>query len=152
MIEGPALAGSATMTRLDDVAPGAHGIVIFDGLCHFCDRSVQFMLAHDRRGVLRFAPSQTDVATRLLTRCDLPPAPGTIVFIDEEGCWMQSTATLRIARTLGVPWSLFGALLWLPARLRDPVYAFVARNRLRWFGRRDACRIPTPEERARFLA
>jgi predicted DCC family thiol-disulfide oxidoreductase YuxK len=64
---------------------------------------------------------------------------------------MRSTATLRIARTLGLPWSLCSVLLWLPAGLRDPLYQFVAKRRLQWFGRRDECRIPTADERARFL-
>jgi predicted DCC family thiol-disulfide oxidoreductase YuxK len=132
----------------DDV----HAIVVFDGLCHFCDRSVQFMLAHDRRDYFRFAPSQSSAAGPLLARCGLPAAaPGTIVLVDAEGCWTRSTATLRIARALGLPWSLFGVLLWLPDWIRDPVYAFFARHRLQWFGRRDACRIPTPEEARRFL-
>lgn len=126
-------------------------IVIFDGLCRFCDGTVQFILAHDRRGVFRFAPSQSAAAAPLLARCHLPAAPGTIVLIDAEGCWTRSDAALRIARTLGAPWSIGGVLLWLPRALRDPVYAFVARRRLQWFGRRDACRIPTPEQAERFL-
>jgi predicted DCC family thiol-disulfide oxidoreductase YuxK len=128
-----------------------HPIVIFDGLCHFCDRSVQFILAHDRPGQFRFAPSQSAAAGPLLARCGLSAAPGTIVLIDADGCWTRSTAALRIARRLGFPWSIFAVLLWLPRPLRDPVYAFVARHRLQWFGRRDACRIPTPEEAERFL-
>jgi predicted DCC family thiol-disulfide oxidoreductase YuxK len=126
-------------------------IVIFDGLCRFCDGTVQFILAHDRRGVFRFAPSQSAAAAPLLGRCGLPPAPGTIVLIEGDRCWLRSDATLRIARTLGFPWAIFGVLLWLPRALRDPVYAFVARRRLQWFGRRDACRIPTPEQAERFL-
>jgi predicted DCC family thiol-disulfide oxidoreductase YuxK len=132
--------------------PGAPPIVvIFDGLCRFCDGTVQFILAHDRRGAFRFAPSQSAAASPLLARCGLPPAPGTIVLIDRDGCWTRSDATLRIARALGFPWSIFAVLLWLPRALRDPVYAFVARRRLQWFGRRDACRIPTPEQARRFL-
>jgi predicted DCC family thiol-disulfide oxidoreductase YuxK len=137
---------------VNDLVPSnAHAVVIFDGLCRFCDRSVQFILAHDRREYFRFAPSQSSAAARLLARCGLSVAPGTIVLLDETGCHTRSTATLRIARRLGRPWSFFGVLLWLPVWLRDPVYAFVARHRLRWFGRRDACRIPTPEEARRFL-
>jgi predicted DCC family thiol-disulfide oxidoreductase YuxK len=135
----------------DLLPPGAGAIVVFDGLCHFCDRSVQFMLRHDRRGELRFAPSQSAVAARILARAGLPGAPGTIVLVEADRISLRSTATLRIARRLGIPWSLAGVLLWVPARLRDPLYAVVARNRLRWFGRRDSCRIPTPDEARRFL-
>ena len=131
--------------------PAASAIVIYDGLCRFCDGTVQFILAHDRRGVFRFAPSQSTAAAPLLARCGLPPAPGTIVLIDADGCWTRSDATLRIARRLGLPWSIAGVLLWLPRGLRDPAYAFVARRRLEWFGQRDACRIPTPEQAERFL-
>ena len=132
-------------------ATGTSAVVIFDGLCHFCDRSVQFMLRHDRRDYFRFAPSQSDAARPLLARCNLSTAPGTIVLVDADGCWTRSTAALRIARALGAPWSILAVLLWLPVAVRDPVYALIARNRLRWFGRRDACRIPTAEEARRFL-
>jgi predicted DCC family thiol-disulfide oxidoreductase YuxK len=141
-----------TQPIADLVDPREHAIVIFDGLCHFCDRSVQFILARDRRAYFRFAPSQSETARTLLDRAGLPEAPGTIVLIDADGSWLRSTATLRIARALGFPWSLFAVLLWLPRVVRDPVYALVARNRLRWFGRRDACRIPTPDEASRFLS
>jgi predicted DCC family thiol-disulfide oxidoreductase YuxK len=140
------------VTSPTDTDLRAHAIVIFDGLCHFCDRTVQFILARDRRGYFRFAPSQSDIARALLTRSGLSEAPGTIVLIDADGCWTRSTASLRIARALGFPWSIFAMLLWLPSVVRDPVYALVARNRLRWFGRRDACRIPTPEEASRFIS
>jgi predicted DCC family thiol-disulfide oxidoreductase YuxK len=128
-----------------------HATVLFDGLCNFCDRSVQFILARDRHDYFRFAASQSDAARPFLARCGLTDSPGTIVLIDAEGCWTRSTAALRIARALGLPWSIFAVLLWLPSPMRDPVYAFVARHRLRWFGRREACRIPTPEQARRFL-
>jgi predicted DCC family thiol-disulfide oxidoreductase YuxK len=140
------------VTSPSDTDLHAHAIVIFDGLCHFCDRTVQFILSRDRRGYFRFAPSQSDIARALLTRSGLSEAPGTIVLIDADGCWTRSTASLRIARALGFPWSIFAMLLWLPSVVRDPVYALVARNRLRWFGRRDACRIPTPEQASRFIS
>jgi predicted DCC family thiol-disulfide oxidoreductase YuxK len=109
------------------------------------------MLRHDREGVLRIAPSQSAVASTILTRAGLPSAPGTIVLVEADRVSLRSTASLRIARRLGLPWSLASVLLWVPAWLRDPVYAVVARNRLRWFGRRDTCRIPTPDEASRFL-
>ena len=131
--------------------PGAGAIVIFDGLCHFCDRSVQFMLRHDRAGAFRYAPSQSPIAATILARCGLPPAPGTIVLVEADRVSLRSTAALRIARRLGVPWSIASVLLWLPVRVRDPIYAVVARYRIQWFGRRDTCRIPTPDQASRFL-
>ncbi len=131
---------------------GATGIVIFDGLCHFCDRSVQFILAHDRRGVLRFAPSQIVAARPLLARCDLPRRARHDRLIDADGCWTRSTATLRIARTLGLA-VVAGRRATLAARAHCATRStlFIAQRRLQWFGRRDACRIPTAESVQRFL-
>jgi predicted DCC family thiol-disulfide oxidoreductase YuxK len=141
-------------TRRDfaDLLPaGAEGVVLFDGYCRLCDRSVQFVLAHDRRGVFRFAPSQSPGAKPFLDRCGLGSAPGTIVFVERDGWSVRSTAAIRMARRLGFPWSLYAAALIVPAPVRDLAYTIIARNRVRWFGQRETCRIPTPEEAGRFL-
>jgi len=141
-------------TRADfsDLIPaGAEGVVLFDGYCHLCDRSVQFVLDHDRRRVFRFAPSQSPGAATFLARCGLGSAPGTIVFVERDGWSVRSTAAIRMARRLGLPWSLAAIALIVPAPLRDVAYRVIARNRLRWFGQRDTCRIPTPEETGQFL-
>jgi predicted DCC family thiol-disulfide oxidoreductase YuxK len=141
-------------TRADfaDLIPaGAEGVVLFDGYCHLCDRSVQFILDHDRRRVFRFAPSQSPGAAPFLARCGLGSAPGTIVFVERDGWSVRSTAAIRMARWLGPPWSLATVALILPVALRDVAYGVIARNRLRWFGQRDTCRIPTPEEAGQFL-
>ena len=141
-------------TRADfaDLVPaGAEGVVLFDGYCVLCDNSVQFVFDHDRRGVFRFAPSQSPGARPFLERCGLGAAPGTIVFVERDGWSVRSTATIRMARRLGLPWSLATAALVIPAAVRDVVYRVIARNRLRWFGQRDTCRIPTADEASRFL-
>jgi predicted DCC family thiol-disulfide oxidoreductase YuxK len=141
-------------TRADfaDLVPaGAEGVVLFDGYCHLCDRSVQFVLDHDRRRVFRFAPSQSPGAAPFLARCGLGSAPGTIVFVERDGWSVRSTAAIRMARRLGLPWSLAAVALIVPAALRDVGYRVIARNRLRWFGQRDTCRIPTPDEAGQFL-
>ncbi|HWJ58001.1 MAG TPA: DCC1-like thiol-disulfide oxidoreductase family protein [Vicinamibacterales bacterium] len=135
----------------DLVPAGADGVVLFDGYCHLCDRSVQFVIDHDRRRVFRFAPSQSPGAAPLLARCGLGQAPGTIVFVERDGWSVRSTAAIRMARRLGLPWSLAAIALIIPAPLRDVVYRVIARNRVRWFGRRDTCRIPTPDEASQFL-
>lgn len=135
----------------DLMPPGAEGVVLFDGYCNLCDRSVRFVIDRDRRRVFRFAPSQSPGAAVFLARCGLGSAPGTIVFVERDGWSVRSTAAIHMARRLGWPWSLATAALIVPAGLRDVVYRVVARNRLRWFGQRDTCRIPTPEEAAQFL-
>jgi predicted DCC family thiol-disulfide oxidoreductase YuxK len=141
-------------TRADfgDLLPaGVEGVVLFDGYCHLCDRSVRFVLDRDRRRVFRFAASQTPGARPFLDRCGLGSAPGTIVFIERDGWSVRSTAAIGMARRLGLPWSLAAIALVIPAALRDVAYRIIARNRLRWFGQRETCRIATPEEKGLFL-
>jgi predicted DCC family thiol-disulfide oxidoreductase YuxK len=143
---------SRTRADFGDLVPaGAEGVVLFDGYCHLCDRSVQFVLDHDRRRVFRFAPSQSPGARPFLDRCGLGSAPGTIVFVERDGWSVRSTAAIRMARRLGLPWSLAAVGLMVPAAIRDVGYRVIARNRLRWFGQRDTCRLPTPDEAGRFL-
>jgi predicted DCC family thiol-disulfide oxidoreductase YuxK len=148
----PPLPPARTPADFGDLVPaGAEGVVLFDGYCNLCDRSVQWVLDHDRRRVFRFAASQTPGAAPFLARCGLGSGPGTIVFIERDGWSVRSTAAIRMARRLGLPWSLATAALVVPAAIRDVAYRIIARNRLRWFGQRDTCRIPTAEETGLFL-
>jgi predicted DCC family thiol-disulfide oxidoreductase YuxK len=127
-------------------------IVLFDGLCNFCDASVNFIIDHDPRGRFRFAPLQSEAAKALLLRHGLDAQQlQSVALIEEGSCYTRSTAALRIARRLSGPWRLLYGLIGVPRSMRDFVYDWIARNRYRWFGRRDACRVPTPELRSRFL-
>jgi predicted DCC family thiol-disulfide oxidoreductase YuxK len=139
-------------------ASGAGAIVLYDGLCGLCDRSVQWLLRHDRRGQLSFAPLQGDTARPYL---DAAGGRGltdhaTMVFIERDGrgdesITVRSRAWFRILRRLGPPWSLLNAFSILPTGLTDAIYRFVSRNRAKWFGRLDACRVPDEATKARFL-
>ena len=125
-------------------------IVYFDGVCGLCNRSVGLLLRHDRRRVLRFAPLQGDTAhERLGLTAD--GDPDSIVLEDAGRLWHRSDAALRIAAHLGGWWRCFAVLRVIPRPLRDALYDVVARRRYRWFGRKETCRLPTPEERERFL-
>jgi predicted DCC family thiol-disulfide oxidoreductase YuxK len=127
-------------------------VVLFDGECNLCHRSVQFLLRHDRRKALRFASLQGDYGRRLLARLGQANfTPDSFLLQADGRVYRDSGAALRTLRLLGPPWSLLYALLIVPAPLRDAVYRYIARNRYRWFGRRDTCWMPTPERRARFL-
>jgi predicted DCC family thiol-disulfide oxidoreductase YuxK len=127
-------------------------IVFFDGLCALCNRWVDRMLQRDERGVLAFAPLQGETARRLL---DLPSGrdPESLVLLDEGRLHTRSDGVLRALHLLGGRWRLLSrALALVPRALRDRVYDTVARNRYRWFGRRDTCRLPEDDrERRRFL-
>ncbi len=132
---------------------GAHPILLFDGVCNLCHGSVRFLLDRDRKARFRFAPLQSEIGRALLARFDLDAAAlDTVVLIDADGAHARSDAALRCARLLGAPWSWSWLLSAVPRPLRDAAYEFVARHRYRWFGKKDACPIPRPEWRARFLA
>ncbi len=135
------------------MAEQKHAVILFDGVCNLCNASVDFVVRHDRKDRYRLAPLQSEVAREMLGDLAFDAAQtDSIVLIEKRGTSMQSTAALRIARGLGLPWSLLYAFIVIPRFIRDRVYAWIARNRYRWFGRRDTCRVPTPAERARFLA
>jgi predicted DCC family thiol-disulfide oxidoreductase YuxK len=130
----------------------AEPIVLFDGVCRFCNAAVNFLIDHDRAARLRFAALQSGTGQALLRRFGLRTTDfDTLVLVEGSRCTTRSTAALRAASYLDRPWRFLAALLLLPAFLRDPAYNLLARNRYRWFGKLDACRLPTPELRALFL-
>jgi predicted DCC family thiol-disulfide oxidoreductase YuxK len=132
-------------------SPAQHPIVFFDGVCGLCNTSVDFLIARDRRRVLRYAPLQGETAAARLDPRDIESLK-SIVLADCDGVHRQSTAIVRTLRHLGGGWKLAGWLLWvIPRPLRNIGYRFVSANRYRLFGKKDACRMPTPEERALFL-
>lgn len=127
-------------------------VLLFDGVCNLCNGTVDFLMRRDHRQVLRFASLQSDAAHQLLQKAGGTAATlDSVVLVHEGQVHLRSTAVLRTLRLLGLPWALAYALIVVPRPLRDAAYRLIARNRYRWFGRHDTCRIPTPEERARFL-
>ena len=125
-------------------------VVLFDGVCNLCDAAVTFIIDRDADAVFRFASLQSETGQRLTQQYGLENED-TVVLVADGRCYVRSTAALRIARRLDGAWPLLAALLVVPASLRDAAYRFIARHRYRWFGTRDACRVPTPELRRRFL-
>jgi predicted DCC family thiol-disulfide oxidoreductase YuxK len=140
-------------------------VVLFDGLCNLCNGMIQFVVDHERSPSLTFAPLQSELAKELLerafgadkTRQLIGGAtgegdPDSIVLVDGIEGWTHSSAALRVARHLRAPYRWLAVLLLVPRPLRDMVYRWIGRNRYRWFGKSETCRVPTPELRARFLA
>ncbi len=125
-------------------------VVFFDGVCGLCNKTVDLLLREDTEEVLRFAPLQGDYAREKLPDA-LTVGPNSIVLLEDGVVYLRSDAALRIATALGGFWRLFAVFYAVPGPLRDVVYDFIARNRYRWFGKHDTCRLPTPAERARFL-
>ncbi len=126
--------------------------VFFDGVCTFCNGTVRFLIARDPKARLRFATLQSEVAKELLANQPVDPqALDAIVLLENGRCYEESTAALRIARYLRAPWPLLGLFVVVPRPIRDAIYRWVARNRYRWSGKEEHCRVPSPEERGRFL-
>jgi predicted DCC family thiol-disulfide oxidoreductase YuxK len=132
--------------------PALHPIVLFDGVCNLCNGTVRFLIERDPGARLRFASLQSEFGRALQARYGLDPdALDTFVMVDGAGVHVRSDAMLRLLAGLSAPWRWLAWMRLLPRPLRDALYGVVARNRYRWFGRRDDCLVPTPELRARFL-
>jgi len=125
-------------------------IVFFDGVCNFCNSTVNWLVARNTKGNLKFSSLQGSTAQRLLSN-EMVTDLSSIVYYRKGSSYTKSTAVLFIVSDMA--WYGFLALpfLLVPRFLRDGIYNWVARNRYRWFGKREACRIPTHEERGRFL-
>jgi len=139
--------------------------MLFDGTCNFCDSAVHFVLDHEKGTSLRFAALQSDGAKELLEKsvgeekalalqkgANGSGDPDTLVLVEGGKVYTHSTGALRIALHLRFPWRWGFAFIVVPRFIRDAFYRWFARNRYRWFGKSDACRVPTPELRTRFLA
>jgi predicted DCC family thiol-disulfide oxidoreductase YuxK len=127
-------------------------IILFDGTCAFCERSVRFIATRDPDGYFRFGASQTPQATELLARFAITRERARSIILIEDGqIFLRSTATLRIAGRLPFPWRLAAALLWIPVPIRDAGYRVVAAVRHRIAGTSNACEIPPAEIRARMI-
>jgi predicted DCC family thiol-disulfide oxidoreductase YuxK len=138
-------------------------VVLFDGVCNFCDASVNFIIEHDRDGYFTFAPLQSDAGAKLAAEHGLTSetakatSDGDVIPIDsvilvEDGkAYTHSAAALRILKQLGFPWSLLYAFIIVPIPVRDYFYRLFAKYRYRIFGRKAECMLPSPEVRAKFL-
>jgi predicted DCC family thiol-disulfide oxidoreductase YuxK len=127
-------------------------IILFDGVCNLCNGAVQFIIKRDRKKKFCFGSLQGAAGQHHLRHFNLPTAELTsFVLIENEKAYTRSTAALRTAKHLGGAWSLLYAFIIVPRFLRDGVYNWIAKNRYKWFGQKEACPIPTPEQRSRFI-
>lgn len=133
--------------------PDDHPVMVYDGYCGLCSSAVQFVLHHDKAGVFRFIAAQSELGTAIYRHYGLNAETYETFIVLAEGVPLfASDGVLELARRLGMPWSLATVLGSLPQALRDRWYFWIARNRMRFLGRRDTCHMPAPSERERFLA
>ena len=132
-------------------------ILLYDGICGFCNKSVQMILRHDRRGTMRFAALQSDYGKTVIARHSELRGVDSVVFVEtsadpaQERVFTRSTAALKVAAYLGGVWKLALAAYVIPKPIRDYFYDLFARYRYRLFGKYDSCMLPPPEARSRFL-
>jgi predicted DCC family thiol-disulfide oxidoreductase YuxK len=127
-------------------------IILFDGVCNFCNSSVNFVIRNDKAGYFHFAPLQSARARELSEALGFSlEGMSSFILVENGRAYTKSTAALRVARRLRFPVNLLYAGIVIPAFLRDGVYNWIAHNRYRWFGRSEACMVPTPEIRSRFI-
>ncbi len=133
--------------------PLDHPVILFDGVCNLCNGSVIFIIKRDPRSQFYFAALQSDFGNKQLKNFGLPATELNSVLLIKGGTlYQKSNAALEIAKHLNGLWPVIYIFKIIPPFLRDGIYTWVARNRYRWFGKKDACMIPTPELKSRFLA
>ena len=136
------------MSRVQD----QFDIVLFDGVCNLCNRAVDLIVRNDAAGKFKVAALQNERARSILKEYKLETDYlDSIVLVRGDRVFYKSRAALEISRKLKGLWPLFYIFIVIPKFIRDPVYDWIAANRYRWFGKRDSCRLPTPEEKERFL-
>ena len=138
---------------MDFELPKNKKLILFDGVCNLCNSSVQYVIKHDKKDRFLFAPLQSGIGKKVIKafNIDTQKTDSILLYSPERGIDYKSTAALKIANNLGFPQSLMGICFIIPPFIRNWVYNFIAKNRYKWYGKKDACMIPTPELKNRFL-
>lgn len=128
-------------------------LVLFDGVCNLCNASVQYIIKHDKKNLFMFAPLQSKVGNHLIEafQIDTNKIDSILLYTPENTMYYKSTAVLKIATHLGFFNSLMSVFFLVPPVIRNWVYNFIAKNRYKWYGKKNACYIPTPELKNKFL-
>ena len=128
-------------------------LILFDGVCNLCNNSVNYIIRKDKKNRFLFAAIQSETGDKIIRQLeiDTTKTDSIILVKNESQYYFKSTAALKIARDLQFPTNLYAVFLIVPPIIRNWVYDLIARNRYKWYGKRDACMIPTPELKAKFL-
>lgn len=128
-------------------------IILFDGVCNLCNSSVQFVIKRDKKDAFRYAALQSEAGQSLLAERNIDTSEVDSIILIDPGVayYTKSDAALEICDEIGGGWSLLVVFKWVPSSIRNIVYDFIAKNRYRWYGKKDQCMIPTPDLKAKFL-
>ena len=127
-------------------------IILFDGVCNLCNAAVQYVIKHDKKKLFHFASLQSEAGQMFLKKHFLSSTDfNSFILVYEDKIYSKSTAALMVAKNLNGAIKLLSGFIIVPVFIRDAVYNLIARNRYKWFGKKDNCMIPTPDLQSRFL-
>lgn len=128
-------------------------IILFDGVCNLCDNTVQYIIKHDKKDIFRFVQLQSELGQQIISHIgvDTSRTDSIILYQPGHSYYYKAEAAMRIAKELDGPVSLISLLSFLPNWLSNNVYDYIARNRYKWYGRKEQCMLPTPEMKTKFL-
>ncbi|MFC0522848.1 thiol-disulfide oxidoreductase DCC family protein [Pontibacillus salicampi] len=126
-------------------------IILFDGVCNFCDGAVQFIIKRDKKEQFYFASLQGEEGQRLVDEYEVDKQTDSIILLEKNHVYTKSTASLRILKEMSGLWKLLYILIAVPPFIRNKMYDLLARNRYKWFGKKSECTLPSPSVRKRFL-
>lgn len=133
--------------------PNNKALILFDGVCNLCNASVQFVIKNDKKNTFLFVPLQSVTGKQIISEFNIDTAKvdSILLYIPKKGLFSKSTAALKIANKLHFPWNWLSVFFIIPPFIRNWVYDFIAKNRYKWFGKKEFCMIPTQELKSKFL-
>ncbi|MBP0905353.1 thiol-disulfide oxidoreductase DCC family protein [Mariniflexile gromovii] len=133
--------------------PNHKKLILFDGVCNLCNSSVQYVIEHDKQNVFMFTALQSDAGQEIIKEynIDTNKTDSILLYTPEQGVVSKSTAAIKIASHLGFPQNLMIVFFIIPPFIRNWVYDYIAKNRYKWYGKKESCWIPTPELKSKFL-
>jgi predicted DCC family thiol-disulfide oxidoreductase YuxK len=136
-----------------EALPKNKQLILFDGVCNLCNTSIQYVIKHDKNNLFMFAPLESTIGQDIINKynIDTKNTDSIILYSEENGLFTKSTAAVKIANHLGFPLNILSVFFIIPPFIRNWVYDFIAKNRYRWYGKQEACMIPTPELKSKFL-
>jgi predicted DCC family thiol-disulfide oxidoreductase YuxK len=126
-------------------------IILFDGVCNYCNWMVRFAIKQDKNKVLKFASLQSEIGKEIKLKFQIPNDVDSLVFVDGNKAFTYATAAIGITKYFSYPANFLYLFRFIPTFISNPIYKFIAKNRYKWFGKTDECQIPSPEIKNRFL-
>jgi len=128
-------------------------LILFDGVCNLCNDSVQYVIKHDKKNIFMYTALQSEVGQEIIKtyNIDTKKTDSILLYAPEKGVSYKSTAALKIASKLGFPTNLMSVFFIIPPFIRNWVYDYIAKNRYKWYGKKESCMIPTPELKSKFF-